>query len=121
MTLEEFKEFHIALEKSPLLYQDSRYEAYIDLIYSSQELCNWVLQYDMEEKGFEYKEYCCLVMAKHVSDSLDENQEIQHDNHDVIMNKWKDGTFGIPIHDGGSSVVEINFCPWCGENIKKNE
>lgn len=24
---------------------------------------------------------------------------------------------GLPVHDGGSSAVLINFCPWCGTPI----
>lgn len=24
------------------------------------------------------------------------------------------GGYGLMIHDGGSSAVEIAFCPWCG-------
>jgi hypothetical protein len=28
-----------------------------------------------------------------------------------------DGGYGLMIHDGGSSVVEISFCPWCGSKL----
>jgi hypothetical protein len=24
------------------------------------------------------------------------------------------GGYGLMIHDGGESVIEIGFCPWCG-------
>jgi hypothetical protein len=26
-------------------------------------------------------------------------------------------TFGLFIHDGGSSFLEIHFCPWCGAQL----
>jgi rRNA maturation endonuclease Nob1 len=26
---------------------------------------------------------------------------------------------GIIIHDGGSSFVTIDFCPWCGSSLTK--
>jgi len=32
-----------------------------------------------------------------------------------------DGTYGIIIHDGGESFVEIEFCPWCGRRLKTEE
>jgi hypothetical protein len=25
--------------------------------------------------------------------------------------------YGLPIHDGGSSYVEIHYCPWCGASL----
>ena len=33
---------------------------------------------------------------------------------DVVIIRTKDGGLGLPIHDGGSSWIEIAFCPWCG-------
>jgi hypothetical protein len=27
------------------------------------------------------------------------------------------GGYGMIVHDGGSSVIEINFCPWCGSKL----
>ncbi len=27
------------------------------------------------------------------------------------------GGFGIMIHDGGSGVIQIAFCPWCGDKL----
>jgi hypothetical protein len=27
------------------------------------------------------------------------------------------GGFGLLVHDGGSSVIEIAYCPWCGTKL----
>jgi hypothetical protein len=27
--------------------------------------------------------------------------------------------YGLFIHDGGSSFLEIHFCPWCGTALSK--
>ncbi len=27
-------------------------------------------------------------------------------------------TYGLPVHDGGSSFIEIKFCPWGGTPLK---
>ncbi|MFM9835713.1 MAG: DUF6980 family protein [Methylophilaceae bacterium] len=26
-------------------------------------------------------------------------------------------SYGLIIHDGGSSSIEMMFCPWCGKSI----
>jgi hypothetical protein len=31
------------------------------------------------------------------------------------------GGFGLIVHDGGSSVIVIKFCPWCGANLPQPE
>jgi hypothetical protein len=27
------------------------------------------------------------------------------------------GGYGLIVHDGGSSVIEISYCPWCGTKL----
>jgi len=27
--------------------------------------------------------------------------------------------YGLYIHDGGSSIVTIMFCPWCGTDLRR--
>jgi len=45
-------------------------------------------------------------------------KEQHYDNcPDVLIHRLGDG-FGLHIKDGGISVIEINFCPWCGANLK---
>jgi hypothetical protein len=31
------------------------------------------------------------------------------------------GEYGIIIHDGGSSFVTIQYCPWCGQQLSDAE
>ena len=58
-------------------------------------------------------------MATQVSKGIGKKGEIIYDNVDVVMRKWEDGTFGIPIHDGGTSIIKIVFCPWCGQKLTR--
>lgn len=124
MDFESFKQLHIrfneALEKGKFLHEEDQ-EAYFEALESNPKYSDWVLKQTMEEEGFDYSSFCCLTMAYNVSQSLDESGEILHDDVDVIINKWDDGSFGIPIHDGGSSIVKINFCPWCGTKLNNDE
>jgi len=29
------------------------------------------------------------------------------------------GGYGLMVHDGGSSAIEIAFCPWCGASLSQ--
>lgn len=35
----------------------------------------------------------------------------------LVAYSAKTGDFGLRIHDGGSSVVTIQYCPWCGTHL----
>jgi hypothetical protein len=28
--------------------------------------------------------------------------------------------YGLYVHDGGSSVIEILYCPWCGKKLLRS-
>ena len=36
---------------------------------------------------------------------------------DVLLDRHSDGKVGIIVHDGGCSMVVINYCPWCGRKL----
>jgi hypothetical protein len=36
---------------------------------------------------------------------------------DCLVAIRADGSFGLIIHDGGSSSIRIWFCPWCGATL----
>ena len=42
-------------------------------------------------------------------------------NEDKIVHYWnKYGEYGIPVHDGGTSMIAIEYCPWCGEKLPQS-
>jgi len=53
--------------------------------------------------------HCCKMMEHYLG------QE------DRIVDYWpKFREFGIPVHDGGSSHIVIEYCPWCGVNLPRS-
>lgn len=122
MEFEKFKELHLKYSNSDWSNIDSSdFSEYSEAIQENKEFHEWAVKTDLDKAGFNHSEYCCLMMANQVSLSYNENGDIDNENSDVVINKWKDGTFGIPIHDGGPSIVKINFCPWCGSNLNDDE
>ena len=77
----------------------------------------WSLRRYLHEQGVDNLDaYPCLHVALH---SL--HQCEQHDTAwecpDTLLVKTDDGGFGLPIRDGGPSLVPIHFCPWCGVDL----
>lgn len=55
---------------------------------------------------------CCSRMA----DDLDQICDLHPDRADcpeALIAEVRGG-FGLIIHDGACSVIQIDFCPWCG-------
>lgn len=57
---------------------------------------------------------CCAEMGLHSQRCRD--HETDHACADVLVIVNSAGRGAIPVRDGGTSVVVINFCPWCGAN-----
>lgn len=122
MKLEQFKILHKKFSKLPLakeVWQSDEYKRYIDQLNNNKEFYEWSLIDKFEKYGFNYSKFCCITMAEKILDGIKENGQDEYDNPDVIIRKWENGTYGIPIHDGGSSMVQIVYCPWCGTELKK--
>jgi hypothetical protein len=49
--------------------------------------------------------------------------ELHPDRHDcpdcLIDYRAGSGEYGIMIRDGGQSMIGIEYCPWCGNSLKK--
>jgi hypothetical protein len=65
--------------------------------------------------------FCCDLMKT----ELESVCEIHPDRFDcpdnVIYFSKSSGEYGLIIHDGGSSFLKINFCPFCGILLQKND
>lgn len=119
MNLQQFKKLNkqYLLPLSPNVWDTPEYEAY-------QKLCrkkkygNWLLKKAVKEAGINRKQYCCLDMAYHLIE-YEKSKNSPVINYDSVIEHWqKTNEFGIPIHDGGSSFIKIDYCPWCGNKLQ---
>jgi len=61
---------------------------------------------------------CCDRMRSNLQHTCDQH-ESPYDCPDKLVVYWPNsGTYGLIVHDGGQSAVEISFCPWCGTNLR---
>ena len=59
---------------------------------------------------------CCDEMALDLNRKCEQHPD-RFDCPKSLMAVWR-RRHHILIHDGGSSGIEIFFCPWCGKNLK---
>ena len=61
--------------------------------------------------------HCCEDMRRHVEWVCDQHPD-RSDCPDCLMDyNPRFQEYGLMIHDGGSSVLLIHFCPWCGSRL----
>lgn len=59
---------------------------------------------------------CCDTMRAKLDWSCDQHSD-PNDCPDCIVRYYPSGVYGIPVHDGGSSFIVIQYCPWCGATL----
>jgi len=59
---------------------------------------------------------CCNRMLENISHACKIHND-PFDCPDHLIYKSKKNEFGIIIHDGGSSFIKIDYCPWCGKRL----
>lgn len=59
---------------------------------------------------------CCGRMADQVCYTCNDHPDA-FDCPDLVVTIMSDGTYGLLIHDGGRSFLEIIRCPWCGSYL----
>lgn len=63
------------------------------------------------------KGICCNTMKYHLEYKCDIHKNDFDCPDKIIFKSKKEKNFGIIIHDGGSSYIEIIFCPFCGNKL----
>jgi hypothetical protein len=58
---------------------------------------------------------CCEMMANQLAWKCDQHSSV-FECPDALISKHKN-EYGLIIHDGGSSSIKIEYCPWCGKKL----
>ena len=65
----------------------------------------------------EIRVHCCAEMTEQVNRQCAEHPD-RFDCPDALVDYTpKTKSYGLIVHDGGSSMIEISFCPWCGTKL----
>ena len=65
-------------------------------------------------------DHCCVDLARAVEESCDRHPD-RFDCPDALVDyNAKLREYGLIIHDGGTSVIAIAYCPWCGTRLPES-
>jgi hypothetical protein len=97
--------------------QSYEYVEYCEHLHTCRSCSDWYMAQRVQQQDIDPAQYPCVHLAYY--GMLD--CEIHTDPRDcpdvLVIRDERRQTFGLPVRDGGSSVVKIRFCPWCGIEI----
>lgn len=64
--------------------------------------------------------HCCEDMRRAVERACDLHPDKFDCPDGLVHYSSRSGKYGLIIHDGGSSVIAIRFCPWCGTRLAEH-
>jgi hypothetical protein len=64
--------------------------------------------------------YCCEDMRRNAEYKDETKDEFDCPDNLITYGRVFD-EYGIIIHDGGSSYIQIRFCPWCGTRLPNSK
>ncbi|MFD4932304.1 DUF6980 family protein [Peribacillus butanolivorans] len=67
------------------------------------------------------KKHCCDDMAYHANFKCEIHENPFECPDKLVIYYEKDNEYGLIIHDGGSSSIEILFCPWCSKKLSEGK
>ena len=68
-----------------------------------------------------FSTHCCRRMTDAVRFVCDRH-ESRFDCPDALIDyDSRFNEYGLIVHDGGTSVVVIGFCPWCGSKLSESK
>jgi hypothetical protein len=61
--------------------------------------------------------WCCDALRERVEQRCDEHPDPFDCPDKLVSFSPKFQEFGLIVHDGGSSSIGIDYCPWCGAGL----
>jgi len=65
-------------------------------------------------------QHCCDAMRDQVESRCDEHLDRFECPDDLVAFIPKFQEYGLIVHDGGTSMIGITFCPWCGHHLPES-
>ena len=65
--------------------------------------------------------HCCIEMEGYTEFHCKAHQTPYNCPDQLMAYNAKFDEYGIIIHDGGTSLIYVSFCPWCGKKLPESK
>ena len=93
------------------VHESEEYSDWCHHLHTCDSCSDWYQARQVEGRGHRVSGFPCVHIGYHATHPCSQHEP--HDCPDVLVIKTRSG-YALPVRDGGSSVVDIQFCPWCG-------
>jgi len=84
-------------------------------------LCgDWYQEQQVRDRGDDPSRFPCVHIAYRVTFECSEHDDPWDCPDCVLVYSGKFDEYGIPVRDGGPSMISIQFCPWCGVELPRS-
>ena len=101
------------------VWESDEYEAWQTHGIDCHSCGEWNLLQQLRRRGVDLTNYPCIHVAYQSTHTCDIHSDAW-ECPDMVLVRTARG-FGIPVRDGGTAVVRIEYCPWCGIKLPEQE
>jgi hypothetical protein len=62
---------------------------------------------------------CCQTMQAQLDVTCPDHYDDMSQCPDGLVTLLPSGEYALPVHDGGSTIALIDYCPWCGSRLTR--
>ena len=121
MDHETFRRLHLRYSVPGSLaahaYLTEEYSAYVEHMAACGSCDDWVQGQAVVARGARVDDFPCVHIAYRVTARLESDLDDPFDDPNVVIWAFVNGTYGVPVRDGGASMIAIFYCPWCGVKL----
>ncbi|MER5781782.1 hypothetical protein ABT104_08665 [Streptomyces mobaraensis] len=66
-------------------------------------------------------DHCCETMTRRLDWHCETHADVYDCPDALVVFSAKFREYGLVVHDGGTSSIGIDFCPWCGRRLPESE
>jgi len=118
MNHDSFRALHSKFTTYPLareIWESDEHDEWFEHLDACVECSDWHSLKQVESRGIDVADFPCVHVALHSTVQCDVHTDAW-ECADMTLVRTEDG-FAIPVRDGGSSYIQIDYCPWCGVKI----